>query len=322
MAADSPLAVALPSPFALDVAAGLGARGQKTLPCKYFYDELGSALFEAITALPEYTITRAEERVLQAHADAIAARSGAHTVIELGSGSSRKTRHLLECLARRHPTTYVPVDISPAALAASAHALDGVPRLAVRPLAAEYVDGMQRVAAARADTAPLLLLFLGSSLGNFGRRDGIRFLRRLRRALRRGDRLLLGTDLVKPAPVLRAAYDDALGVTAAFNRNLLARINRELGADFALARFRHEARFDARSGSVEMHLVAQQAHSVRVPAAGLRIDFAAGESIHTESCHKYSLPEVAHLGESSGFACEAQWIDREGAFADTLFAAA
>lgn len=321
MAADSPLAVALPSPFALDVAAGLGGRGQKTLPCKYFYDELGSALFEAITALPEYTITRAEERVLQTHAETIAARSGARTVVELGSGSSRKTRRLLECLARRQATRYVPIDISPAALAASTAALDGLARLVVQPLAAEYLDGMRHIAAARADAAPLLLLFLGSSLGNFGRRDGIRFLRRLRRALRRGDRLLLGTDLLKPAPVLLAAYDDALGVTAAFNRNLLARANRELGADFVPARFRHEARFDPRGGGIEMHLVAREAHSVRVPAAGLRVAFAAGESIHTESCHKYSLPEVAHLGACSGFACEGQWIDREGAFADTLFVA-
>src|SRR5688572_18603030 len=268
--------------FADDVRRGLTAR-PKRLPPKYFYDELGSRLFDAICLLPEYYLTRAEGEIFERHAREIvaAARRGAGrvTLFELGSGSAAKTRRIIEALlAGQETLTYVPVDISPAALEASAHALLGdYAGLSVTAYAADYDSALPRLGESFEDGARALVLFLGSNVGNFDRAEARDFLRRVRAALRAGDLLLLGADLKKDAAVLEAAYDDALGVTAAFNLNLLARINRELGADFDLRHFRHVALYDAREGRVEMHLESAREQTVRVGALGLEVTFGAGE---------------------------------------------
>lgn len=309
-----------PNTFAQDVRAGLATRGQKSLPPKYFYDDLGSALFDAITCLPEYGITRAEQRLLEEHAEGIAQRAAAPLVVELGSGSAAKTRCVLEALLRRGPLDYCSVEISPFALELSRRALDDLQGLRVHGVAAEYLDGFDEALRLRPPGARVLVLFLGSSLGNFNSREAHHFLQRLRDALEAGDHLLLGNDLCKPESVLLPAYDDALGVTAAFNLNLLQRMNRELGADFALARFRHRARFDAERSDVQMHLESTCGQSVHF-RDGFSVALREGETIHTESSHKYSLPEIDALAQASGFARRAQWCDEAWPFASTLLVA-
>ena len=311
----------VPSAFARDVALGLDRAGQKSLPPRYFYDAVGSALFEAITALPEYTIARAEERVLRSHAAAIAARCDVDMVVELGSGSSRKTRVLLEQLARRRKLTYCPIEISPSALETGRALLGDMGNLSIRPIQSDYRDGLETLAREREGENARLVLFLGSSLGNFDRDASVAFLQQLRRNLRSGDLLLLGADLVKAPARLLAAYDDALGVTAAFNRNVLARVNAELGADFDLAAFVHEARWNPRDCNIEMHLVAQREHVVDIPGAACRIRFAGGESIRTEISHKYSTLELDEAAARSGFDCAMRWIDAAGLFAESLLRA-
>lgn len=309
--------------FAADVACGLSRPGQKQLPSKYFYDGLGSRLFEAITALPEYGLTRAEKRILSRHARDIAARLPDSTIVcELGSGNGGKTRWILEALGRRQPTDYYPVEISRTALTMCERQLSDLESVTVMGLECEYIDGLLEVAARRRPGQAIAVLFLGSTLGNLESAAAMRFLAEMRRILEPGDALILGTDLQKPVPVLLAAYDDPLGVTAAFNLNLLARINRELGADFELSQFQHVARFNVASRSIEMHLRSRCCQRVRIPAAGLEVSFRQGETIWTESCHKFSLEEVDQLARHSGFRCEAQWVDREWAFADSLLVAA
>ena len=241
--------------FAEEVRAGLTKPGQKELPSKYLYDDIGSALFEVISHLPEYGLTRADDRLLRRHAQDIIDRvPGPVVVAELGSGSGRKTRWLLEALARRQRTLYHPIEISRAALIRCQQELRDLESVSILGFEREYLDGLLEIAAHRKRGQHLLILFLGSTIGNFDRDAGIEFLVAIRRILRSGDSLLLGTDLEKPLPRLIAAYDDAIGVTAAFNLNLLARANRELGADFALDQFRHEARFNPKTHSIEMHL--------------------------------------------------------------------
>jgi dimethylhistidine N-methyltransferase len=307
--------------FADDVRAGL-THPQKELPSKYLYDAVGSALFEAITALPEYGLTRAEERILRTNAAEIARRLAPGTVVaELGSGSGRKTRAILEKMAARSPTTYHPIEISPAALTRCRRELSDIESVAVVGCEREYLGGLREVVRARS-SKPLVVLFLGSTIGNFRRLAATRFLRDIRRMLRSGDAMLVGTDLDKPLAPLLAAYDDAAGVTAAFNRNLLARINRELEADFALREFEHVARFNERARAVEMHLRARSAQTVHVRRAGLTVEIAAGETLWTESCHKYTQAEVATMAGEAGFRCEAQWLDAEWPFADSLLAVA
>jgi L-histidine Nalpha-methyltransferase len=222
--------------FADDVRAGLSRRGQKELPSKYLYDDVGSALFEVISYLPEYGLTRADERLLRQNADEIVELlDGPVAVAELGSGSGKKTRWLLEALCRRQRTSYYPVEISRSALDMCERELRDIDAISIVGFEREYLDGLAEVATYRKDDQRLLVLFLGSTIGNFDRPAAVKFLAEVRRILQPGDFLLLGTDLEKPASQLLSAYDDELGVTAAFNLNLLARINRDLGANLTLA---------------------------------------------------------------------------------------
>ncbi|HJQ32001.1 MAG TPA: L-histidine N(alpha)-methyltransferase [Pyrinomonadaceae bacterium] len=312
--------------FAADVRRGLGST-PKALTPKYFYDALGSHLFDAICLLPEYYLTRAEAEIFARHAAEIVeeARRGAArvTLFELGSGSASKTRRIIEALLERQKhLTYVPVDISPAALEASAHALLGdYEHLRVSAYAADYDTALPRLLSELEDGARALVLFLGSNVGNFDRAEARDFLRRLRGALREGDRLLLGADLKKDAAVLEAAYDDAHGVTAAFNLNLLARINRELRADFNLRDFRHVALYNDDEGRVEMHLESRRAQTVRLDALDLEVHFGEGERIHTENSYKYSLEELSALAAETGFARTHTWLDADERFSSNLFVA-
>jgi dimethylhistidine N-methyltransferase len=308
--------------FAVDVRDGLTKPGQKELLSKYLYDDVGSALFEVISHLPEYGLTRADERLLRRHGHDIVERLATPvSVAELGSGSGRKTRHILEALCRRQRTTYYPIEISPSALAMCERELRDIESISIVGFEREYLDGLLEVAAHRSTGQHLLVLFLGSTIGNFDRSAGIRFLVEVRRILQPGDSLLLGTDLEKSGVQLLAAYDDALGVTAAFNLNLLARINSELDADFDLAQFKHVARINHEARSVEMHLRSMCRQTVHVPAAELLVEFLEGETIWTESSHKYSPQEVFSMASTAGFRCEAQWIDEQWPFAENLLIA-
>ncbi|MGD0567210.1 MAG: L-histidine N(alpha)-methyltransferase [Candidatus Sulfotelmatobacter sp.] len=308
--------------FAADVRAGLTKSGQKELLSKYLYDDVGSALFEVISRLPEYGLTRADERLLRRHARDIVERLATPvSVAELGSGSGRKTRHVLEALCRRQRTAYYPIEISPSALAMCERELSDIESISILGFEREYLDGLLEVAAQRSANQHLLVLFLGSTIGNFDRPAGVEFLAEVRGILQPGDSLLLGTDLEKSSVQLLHAYDDELGVTAAFNLNLLARINRELDADFDLAQFEHVARINHEDRSVEMHVRSMCRQTVNIPAAEISIDFLEGETIWTESSHKYSPHEVFQMAPIAGFRCEAQWIDEEWPFAENLLIA-
>jgi len=240
--------------FAADVRAGLTRPQQKELLSKYLYDDVGSALFEVISFLPEYGLTRADERLLRRHApDVVEFLPAPVAVAELGSGSGKKTRWILEALCRRQRTSYYPIEISHTALAMCARELGDIDSISILGFEREYLDGLLEVAAQRRHGQHLLVLFLGSTIGNFDRPAGVNFLREVRHILVPGDAMLLGTDLMKSNSQLIAAYDDQLGVTAAFNLNLLARINRELDADFDLSHFKHVARINHEARSVEMH---------------------------------------------------------------------
>jgi dimethylhistidine N-methyltransferase len=308
--------------FATEVREGLTRSEQKELPSKYLYDNVGSALFEVICELPEYGLTRADERLLRQHAYNIVDRLPTRVVVaELGSGSGRKTRWILEALSTRQKTYYCPIEISPKALAICQRELNDIDSISIVGFEREYLDGLLEVAARREEGEHLLVLFLGSTIGNFDRPAGTKFLREVRRILQAGDSLLLGTDLEKPIFQLLKAYDDSLGVTAAFNLNLLARVNRELGANFALSNFQHVARFNEEARSVEMHLLSKHRQAVAIPSAGLTVRFEKGETIWTESSHKYRVNEICRLAEDAGFRCEDQWVDKEWPFAENLLIA-
>lgn len=308
--------------FASDVRAGLTQKGQKELPSKYFYDDVGSALFEVISHLPEYGLTRADERLLRRHAHEIVDRlPGPIAVAELGSGSGKKTRWLLEALCRRQRTFYYPVEISPSALAMCERELRDIDAISIVGFEREYLDGLLEVSAYRKSGQHMLVLFLGSTIGNFDRPAGMKFLAEVRRILEPGDSLLLGTDLEKPSMQLLRAYDDELGVTAAFNLNLLSRINRELDANFDLGQFEHVAKINPEARSVEMHLRSKQRQTVSIPAAEIAIEFMEGETIWTESSHKYCADEIFRIAPDAGFRCEAQWIDEQWPFAESLLIA-
>ena len=308
--------------FAVDVRHGLLKAGQKELPSKYFYDATGSALFEVICQLPEYGLTRAEERLLSRHAkEIVEILPGPIVVAELGSGTGRKTRYVLEAICGRQPTSYHPIEISPSALAACERELRDIDCISIVGFESEYLNGLLEVAARREDGEHLLVLFLGSTIGNFDGEASIEFLKLLRRILREGDALLLGADLLKPVETLLGAYDDALGVTAAFNRNLLLRINRELGADFDLEAFEHLAVYNQETHSIEMHLRSLREQEVTIGAAGLTVSLGFGETIWTETSHKYSHAELLRMAEEAGFRSEAQWADREWPFVDNLWIA-
>ena len=310
------------SEFAGDVRAGLTAT-PKTLPSKYLYDPLGSALFEAITELPEYGLTRAEERILRRHAHDVARRlpRGA-AVIELGAGSGRKTVPVLEAILARQPgVSYTAIDLSAAAQERCAREIGGRAGVRFSGIVAPYLDGLARFERSRSGEGPVLLIFLGSSIGNFDEREQDEFLRGVRDRLRGGDALLIGFDLVKPVERLLDAYDDPLGVTAAFDLNLLTRINRELSADFDLGRFRHEARWSEREQRIEMHLRSLRAQTVRIVGAGCRVSFTEGETIWTESSHKFAPDRLPRLASAAGFVEIDRWADEAWPFADSLWMA-
>ncbi len=298
-------------PYAGEVAESL-SRVPKSLPCKLFYDAAGSALFEEITRLPEYYLTRKELEILCERADDLAVSAGSGvTVVELGSGSAMKTCTLLQALAQRQMrVTYVPVDISPAALGeARVRASEISSRVRVRPVLADLADGFDFL-----DNSLIpgrkLVLYLGSSLGNLAPDAAISLLRGLRAKLASDDALLLGTDMVKDTAVLELAYDDPAGVTAKFNQNILHRLNRELGANFDLASFRHLALWNPSESRMEMHLESTRAQTVHLDLLSLPIELAAGERIHTENSYKYTMPMIGEIFNASGFAAERTWHDR------------
>jgi L-histidine Nalpha-methyltransferase len=304
--------------FARDVREGLLAT-PKRLPPRWFYDALGSSLFEAICRLPWYRITRAEAALLVRHARAIAGHAGgAQALIELGSGSGEKLALVLDGFAAAGASPHVHlVDVSRRALELSARTLDRFAHLRLRVHEATYHDGLRR-AAGLTPRGRRLVLFLGSNLGNFDPPEAVVFLREVAGLLAPGDRLLLGLDLVKPAEALLAAYDDPLGVTAAFNKNVLQRVNAELGAAVALDSFVHEARWDAAARRVEMHLVSRTAQAFDIPGAGIRAVFRAGESIWTESSYKFDRADIDALGAVAGFTPVLGWTDEEAGFTLTL----
>ncbi len=311
---------ALESEFARDVRAGLTRTDQKTLPCRYFYDDVGSALFEAITCLPEYGLTRADTRIIQAHAtDLLALLPRNLVVAELGSGSGAKTAPVLERLRRCETVAYYPIDLSASALARCARDLGAFAE--VFPLRATYLEGLRQAADRRAPGQALLVLFLGSTIGNFEPEAALDFLCAVRLCLHPGDALLLGTDLVKPVEQLEAAYDDPAGVTAAFNLNLLARVNRELEGDFDLRQFEHMVRYDRQAQRIEMHLRSARHQTARIRKAALTVDFMRNETICTEASHKFRPEQICVLARAAGFSLEAQWLDEEWPFAESLLVA-
>lgn len=311
------------SEFSSDVVIGLSHPGQKELPSKYLYDQVGSALFDVICLLPEYGLSRAGMRLLERHAvDVIDRVPGPAVVAELGSGSGQKTRWLLEALARRQRVNYYPIDISSSALFRCQLELAQLEMVSLVGFERAYLDGLHEVTLRRRDGEHLLVLFLGSTIGNFDRAAGDQFLREVRAILQEGDTLLLATDLEKPEPMLKLAYDDPPGVTAAFNKNILARINRELGGDFDLEKFEHIVRYDQAERRIEMHLRSKVWQRVVIRKAGFRCYLREGETIWTESSHKYAPEEVVQMGERCGYRCVGQWIDAEWPFAQSLFLAA
>jgi L-histidine Nalpha-methyltransferase len=308
------------SEFSSDVVVGLSHPGQKELPSKYFYDEVGSALFEAICTLPEYGLSRAGKRLLERHSrEIVDCVPGRVMVAELGSGSGQQTRWLLEALARRQSVNYFPIDISRNALFRCHAELSHIDMVSIVGFERAYLDGLQEVAAQRREGERLMVLFLGSTIGNFERPAGEQFLRDVRSVLRPDDALLLGTDLVKAIPSLILAYDDPAGVTAAFNKNLLARINRELDGNFDLSHFDHVVRYDESERRIEMHLRSTVWQRIVIRKAGFRFYLREGETIWTESSHKYSSQEVPQMGACAGYRCAGQWFDFEWPFAQSLF---
>jgi L-histidine Nalpha-methyltransferase len=288
----------------------------RQLPSQYLYDALGSALFDAICELPWYGITRAEMRLLAAHRGEIFDRvAGLTRLVELGPGDGRKLRTLVE--GTSDPVVVHLVDVSAGALARASHTLSDAPHVGVVTHQASFEEGLD--ALARGDRAArTLLLFLGSNIGNFDPPVSAALLQRVRAALAPGDAFLIGADLVKPERELLAAYDDPLGVSAAFNLNVLLRINRELGGHFDLRAFRHRAAWNADRSRMEMFLVSTRAQRVRIESIDLDIDLAEGEPIWTESSYKYTPEGLLRHIEDAGFEPSAQWIDRDDAFALTL----
>jgi len=312
--------------FAADVQRDL-ALAPKQLQSKYLYDALGSSLFEAICRLPWYRITRAERALLHRRAPDVVARLCADDeavplIVELGCGSGEKIVILAEALqaAGRHGRVHL-IDISPQALEQSERTLGRLDHISVVGHRETYEVGLRQAAAARDDGQPMLVLLLGSNIGNFDMPAAHEFLCAIRGALAPGDALLLGADLVKPERELQLAYDDPLGVTAAFNRNLLVRINRELGGTFDLDAFAHVAVWNAADHRVEMHLESRADQRVTIAKAGVSVPFAKGERIWTESSYKYEPPQIDEMGLNAGFVTREQWIDDESRFALTLFTA-
>ena len=312
---------------AVDATAAAARQGliapRKTLPPWLFYDERGSRLFEQITTLPEYYLTRTERVLFERHADAILTQPV--TLVELGAGTATKTGILLrQAVERQGQVLYQPIDVSPTALDEACTLEAQIPGVTVRPQVANYITEPYRIQRSRHEN--VLALYIGSSIGNFSPEEARGILTNLRRHLQPGDSLLLGADLApspkKPIAALLAAYNDAAGVTAAFNSNILTRLNRELDADFNLDCFTHQARWNPAESRIEMHLVSVHAQTVRIPAnsAGpaLTLRFAPNETIHTENSHKFTRLSLAALLSSSGFAPTQTFEDPDHFFAVTL----
>lgn len=295
----------------------------KQIQSKYLYDALGSSLFESISRLPWYRITRAESRLLTRWAnEMVGPLQDPATLLELGCGSGEKVALLAEALrTRRRRVAIHLIDISPTALELSERTLGALEHVSVVGHRATYEEGLRRAARERPHHGGLLVLFLGSNIGNFDPPASQEFIAEIRRALRPGDGLLLGTDLVKPVEELLIAYDDPLGVTAAFNKNLLVRMNRELDANFDLSAFEHRAVWNAVDRRLEMHLVSRRAQTVCIPRSGIEVTFTAGESIWTESSYKYDPDEIVEFVSEAGFRSHSQWMDPDARFALTLFVA-
>jgi L-histidine Nalpha-methyltransferase len=299
---------AVSTPLGLDVYRGLTARA-KTLPPWMFYDERGSELFEAITELPEYYLTRTERELFAANADEILAAAGSPVaMLELGAGTAAKTGLLLAAAARRQrQVVYYPIDISASALAhARRRIVEQFPKVTVEPIVANYARSLDTLPASGSRR---LVLYIGSSIGNFDPPAAAALLRRLRKRLEPGDLLLLGADHVKERTTLLRAYNDGAGVTAEFNRNMLVRINAELGANFRPRLFRHRALWNDRESRIEMHLESLVAQQVAIPALDLEVSFARGEGIHTENSYKFTSESVCALLTGCGFAPRRDWTD-------------
>lgn len=323
-----PLAKALPvlpeaaqTPLGSEVYRGLTARPKRLSPW-LFYDQRGSELFEQITQLPEYYLTRTERGIFSDHADDIVAAAAAGkrlTVIELGAGTASKTGLLLGAAVRKQKTvTYRAIDVSESALNEARRTIqESLPEVTVETRVGDYTEGLGDIES----TGRKLVLYIGSSIGNFEPSDAAQLLVSVRRQLSRGDKLLLGVDHVKDRTTLRLAYDDAAGVTAAFNLNLLARMNRELGANFNPRRFRHRVLWNHERSRMEMHLESLLAQQVSIAALELNIRLQSGETIHTENSYKFTPDSVGELLERGGFTVENCWTDRKQWFGVYLAAA-
>lgn len=285
------------------------SKSPKSLPCRFFYDSAGSILFEKICRLPEYYLTRTEQSILERFADEIvAACSGPISLVEYGSGSSCKTRILIDAaLARQGTLQYSPIDISADFLIQSARSLlSEYPQLEITAIAAEYADALS---ALQTDRLPRLFLFLGSNIGNFEAAEAVAFLSSIRAQMLPADRLLVGADMVKEVSALEAAYNDSAGVTEAFNKNLLLRINRELGGQFDLESFVHHAPFIAGKNRIEMRLISRFNQDIKVAALDRRFHFDEGEYIHTEDSHKYTPESFAAICSEAGLSIHRVWSD-------------
>ena len=309
------------SGLAEDVRRGLSSQPKRFLP-KYFYDELGSQLFEAICLVPEYYLTRAENEILQRYADEIVSSvDGTITLIEMGSGSASKTRLIIEAILRKQPNLlFIPVDISASALESSSRILlQSYTQLRIEAYASDYFAALAELS--KHPRGRTLALFLGSNISNFDPAEAVKFLHALRTVLSEGDAHLLGADLKKDRQTLEAAYNDALGVTAAFNLNVLARINRELGGEFDLKHFRHLAFYNEEAGRIEIYIESSRDQTVAIKELGMQVEFAAGEQIHTENSYKYGLDDIAELAGKTGFKLAHTWLDSEKRFSSNLLMA-
>jgi L-histidine N-alpha-methyltransferase len=311
-----------PDAFADDVRRGLTAKPKILFP-KYFYDDLGSKLFEAICRLPEYYLTRAEREILSHHAREIAdSIEGPVRLIELGSGSAEKTRYLIEALLKRQKELhYLPIDISDESLESSSRELlKAYPQLSITAYASDYFTALRAIAETDSSERTIAL-FLGSNIGNLDPEEAQEFFGEVRNVLRPTDALLVGADLKKSAAVLVPAYDDPLGVTAAFNLNLLARINRELGGQFDIKKFEHRAVYNEEIGRIELYLVSLARQTVRIQAIDVEASFEEGETIYTESSYKFDLERLAELARAPGFSLEQTWFDSARRFSFNRFVA-
>ncbi|MCF8094375.1 MAG: L-histidine N(alpha)-methyltransferase [Desulfobacteraceae bacterium] len=308
--------------FARDVLHGL-SQTCKSLPCKYIYDDVGTELFSRIMSLPEYYPAGCEAEILETYGAVLAEtiRENPVNLVELGAGDGQKTRILIGHLINSgNEFTYVPLDISGAAVRKCAKNLrSSFPDLRVRGMVSDYFDGLKWLASQ--DCGMNVALFLGSTIGNFSSRARAEFLNNLRGSLNPGDMVLVGFDLVKDAELMIRAYNDSLGVTAQFNKNILARINRELGGDFDLNAFRYFSTWDEVSGGIQSYLISKRPQKVRIEALSETFAFEPWEAIHTESSYKFSLPQIRKLAEDSGFETAGQYLDSGRYFADCLWKA-